>query len=88
MRVTVEGRPAGPAENALIYVDHRRGPSARYISWINLYDIDHAARLEPKCWELVEPHKKHSVDVQWLPYGWGGEKMPSIADVESNIVLR
>src|SRR5258706_8336992 len=74
---------AEPAENAFLYVelDSNRVRRARYIAWINLYDIEHAAIVQPGCWELVEPSQPYDRLSQWVPYGWGGDKLPSVADV-------
>lgn len=74
---------SAPAENAFLYVeiDPNRGRRARYIAWINLYDIEHAAIVQPGCWALVEPSQMYDLVSQWEPYGWGGDKLPSVADV-------
>lgn len=74
---------AVPAENAFLYVeiDSNRVRRARYIAWINLYDIEHAAIVQPGGWELIEPAQTYDEVSQWAPYGWEGERLPSIADV-------
>jgi hypothetical protein len=83
VQVTSAARPAGPAENAFVYVDFKGGPTprARYISWINLYDIENADRREPGRWALVEPRERREIEAEWLPFGWSGPRLPSIADV-------
>ena len=72
----------GPAENAYIYIDtvDKKAPRARYISWINLFDIENAAKCEPGCWSLVEPSTKFNQSIEWIPYGWN-ESIPSIVDI-------
>jgi hypothetical protein len=73
--------PAGPAENAYVFVD-LRGPGAaraRYLTWINLYDIEHAGCAQPGRWSLCEPPQYFEEEVRWLPLGWG-EPFPSVAD--------
>ena len=82
--VHIEGdSPGGPAENAFIYVELRanRPRRGRYIAWINLYDIEHAGLAYPGCWQLVEPAKHYDEILRWSPYGWGGQRLPSVADV-------
>ena len=83
VQIGSEQRPDGPAENAFVYVDmtHAPGLRARYIAWINLYDIENAARRQPGEWELVQPGEPTAVRASWLPFGWGGPALPSIADV-------
>lgn len=71
---------SGPAENAFVYVE--RGKRARYVSWINLYDIEHAGRRQSNQWKTVEPGQLYHKKVEWLPYGWGGDSLPSVADPE------
>jgi hypothetical protein len=85
IQVTGESRPAGPAENAFVYVDKSEasGPRARYLSWVNLYDIEHAGRQQPGAWQVVEPHPACKVETCWLPYGWAGPQFPNVADVAS-----
>lgn len=69
----------GPAENAFVMVDTTTSRFlARYISWINLFDIENAARCEDG-WELVEPPMTFKRNVDWFPYGWGGPPVPSVA---------
>ncbi len=82
IRVSCESRPSGPAENAFVYIEYcsseyKRG---RYVSWINLYDIEAAAERQGGTWSIVEPHQPASVLADWYPYGWGGEALPSVAD--------
>lgn len=82
VHVPAENRPAGPAENAYVYVEV--GPSgtrrARYISWINLYDIEHANRFQAGCWSTIEPSESYRKPVAWLPFGWNDLELPSVAD--------
>ena len=74
--------PDGPAENALILVeheqDHHRG---RYISWITYFDIEYAARREEGTWTLVEPAVLIERNIAWHPFGWpGAGRVPIIGD--------
>lgn len=79
-----QGNPKGPAENSFIFVEVRPGQCrrGRYIAWINSYDIEHAALADPGRWQLVEPAKDYEEDLMWSPYGWGGQALPSVADVK------
>lgn len=73
----------GPAENAYIYVDSEDStnlPKARYISWINLYDIENAEKHDDDRWILVEPRESFKQKLNWMPYGWGAPHLPSVAD--------
>jgi hypothetical protein len=73
--------PAGPAENAFIYVDlSSEEPRARYVSWINLFDIEYAGRVQDGTWRVNENAPLFEKEVSWIPFGWGGEPLPSIAD--------
>jgi hypothetical protein len=70
VRITVEGRPEGPAENSIIIVrvseaDEKR---ARYISWIGYHDLDVASSIEPDAWRLIEPATPYREKVEWRPY--------------------
>jgi len=81
IRVSPASAPDGPAENAFVYVElnserHARG---RYISWINYYDIEHAARQQAGRWKTVEPSQACVRRIEWHPYGWGGALLPSVA---------
>jgi hypothetical protein len=71
----------GPAENAFVYIelesDHKG--RARYVSWINYYDIEYADRLEPGGWRVIEPPDSAQRSVDWHPYGWGGALLPNVA---------
>jgi hypothetical protein len=75
--------PDGPAENAYVYIDttNLKALRAQYISWINLYDIENAAKREAGCWRLVEPNTSYNQIINWIPYGWGDLGIPSVADV-------
>lgn len=79
-----QGTPEGPAENAFIFVELRPGQSrrGRYIAWINLYDIEHAGLADPGRWRLAEPSRDYDESLLWSPYGWGGQALPSVADVK------
>jgi hypothetical protein len=71
--------PEGPASNAFVIIDYNYDPPrARYISWINLFDIEYAARFDSR-WRTVEPSEAACERVRWLPYGWSGEALPSVA---------
>jgi hypothetical protein len=72
VHVTVENRPAGPAENAFVMVERVGQPRARYISWINYYDLDYVNERLPGCWRHVEPAEAYAQRAQWQPYGWPG----------------
>jgi hypothetical protein len=74
--------PAGPAENAFVFVeiDGSRSTRARYLTWINLYDIEHAGNIQPARWSLCEPPEPFEGDVEWMPLGWGDDPFPSVAD--------
>jgi hypothetical protein len=73
----------GPAENAFLYVEERHGamPRARYISWINLYDIEFAATQNQGDWSLVQPPERFKTRVEWCPFGWDGKPLPNVAYV-------
>jgi hypothetical protein len=79
-----------PCENSFLYIelaaDTRR---ARYISWINLFDIEHASIMQPNQWTSIEPGIPYEERVQWIPYGWSDEKLPNVAyilpDVEAYV---
>lgn len=82
LHITSELRPAGPAENAFVFVEFASNQRrrARYISWINLYDIEHAALEQPGAWLLVlNGDNTFQESVEWFPYGWGGPPLPNIA---------
>ena len=74
--------PTGPAENAFILVEISRDPPrARYLSWINYFDLEYAAHREVGAWALVEPSEAYRKDVAWWPYGWSGARsVPTIGD--------
>lgn len=82
IRVTCEARPNGPAYNAFLYIEpaHDERKRGRYISWINLYDIEVASARQNGTWSIVEPHEPLTVTIEWHPYGWGGDSLPNIAD--------
>lgn len=76
----VEHHPDGPAENAWIFVEQTpEGRKARYISWINYYDVEFASRREPGRWSTVEPPAAYEGEAEWRPYGWGSETLPNTA---------
>jgi hypothetical protein len=83
VQILDEARPQGPAESAFVYIDKTdsAGPRARYLSWINLYDIENASRRQPGQWQLVEPLRRHAARARWLPFGWGAPAFPSVADI-------
>lgn len=68
IRVTVEGRPAGPADNAIIVVEQPSG-RARYLSWIGYFDLDCASALAPGQWTIIEPARDWQAEVDWQPFG-------------------
>jgi hypothetical protein len=73
---------SGPASNAFVLVEHTAsGFRSRYISWINYFDLEYAARREPGGWSLVEPTTPYRREVSWQPYGWSGmTPVPTIGD--------
>jgi hypothetical protein len=82
--VHIDRPPAGtaPAENAFVLVEtNGNAPRARYISWINYFDIEYAARRESGEWILVEPGKRYHRRAKWHPYGWERTAgVPTIGD--------
>jgi hypothetical protein len=77
----------GPAENAFVYVEllpNQKG-RARYISWINYYDIEYANRKEPGNWRVIEPQEATARIVDWYPYGWSGPLLPNVAYDDTSI---
>jgi hypothetical protein len=80
VRVCGPTNAKGPAENAFVLVDLRGiSPRARYISWINYYDIEYAGSCQPGCWEVMEPAVTQTYHARWQPFGWGGPLLPSVA---------
>ncbi|MEM9293242.1 MAG: hypothetical protein AAGD01_16285 [Acidobacteriota bacterium] len=77
-----ENRPTGPAENAFVLVEpNGSGSRARYISWINYFDLEYAEHRQPGRWALVEPAQSFRQDVQWQPFGWSQQQVvPTIGD--------
>ena len=73
---------AGPAENAFVLIElNHAPPRARYISWINYFDIEYADRRQRGRWALVEPAESYERTVTWLPFGWPGAiGVPTIGD--------
>jgi hypothetical protein len=72
--------PGEPAENAIVMIE-RDGPRARYLSWINYYDLDYAIAHEPSRWETVEPAQPYRAEAQWDPFGWAGAlPAPTVGD--------
>jgi hypothetical protein len=72
------------AENAFVFVDlswegHAR---ARYLSWVNLHDIEHAALREPGRWALSQPAVTEVHSADWRPFGWGAPPFPNVAHVD------
>jgi hypothetical protein len=82
VHVQRDQRPEGPAENSFVLVEIDSTPArARYVSWINYYDLEYAARRESPAWELVEPWHDYRRDVAWHPFGWpGAAAVPTIGD--------
>lgn len=79
-RCLLEGRPVGPAVDAYVYIE-KSAPDqwrARYLSWVNLFDVEHASTIEPGAWELAVQVEDEFV-ADWYPYGWGGELLPNVA---------
>jgi hypothetical protein len=85
VRILKEGRPRGPAENALVLVELLASgqKSSRYISWIGYHDVEEAQVAEPGVWELVEPARSYRCIAQWAPFGWVGMRIiPGHAEVD------
>lgn len=78
-------QPGEPAENAFVFVDlsNYHQARARYLAWVNLFDIEHAAAQELGRWSLAEPSHDAAFEVEWRPFGWGGPPFPSVADMIS-----
>jgi hypothetical protein len=84
VHVTGEGRPDGPAENAFVLVEHLGTElRARYISWINYFDLDYVIEREHgRWWRSVEPPNAYRELVMWTPFGWPGTlKVPTVGDL-------
>jgi hypothetical protein len=82
VRVSSATSMTGPAENAFVYVEIRPSEKerARYISWINYFDIEHANRQQAGSWRVVEPQQARAWHlIEWQPYGWGGPSLPNVA---------
>jgi hypothetical protein len=71
---------SGPAENAMVMVE-TDGQRARYLSWINYYDLDYVIANEPSRWRIVEPSKLYRAEASWEPFGWEGAlSAPTVGD--------
>jgi len=72
----------GPAANAYTFVDlsSPAGARARYLTWVNLYDIEYAAAVQQGRWTLAEPQFAETFEVDWAPFGWGERPFPNVAD--------
>jgi hypothetical protein len=68
-----------PAYNSFVLIELGSSARARYLPWVNLFDIEHAAKCEPGRWSLVEPTEVFAAEVLWLPFGWGSDPLPSVA---------
>lgn len=84
VHVQQECSNAGPAANAFVYIDLSAGTpvQARYLAWVNLYDIEHAGLCQVGRWSLCEPPRRELRDVEWRPFGWGAAPFPSVADLD------
>ena len=83
VHVTEGARPDAPAENAFVLVEHL-GPllRARYISWINYYDLDYVIERQPRRWSSVEPPEAYRELVAWIPFGWPDMlAVPTVGDL-------
>lgn len=82
VRVVTDHRPAGPAGNAMVFVEV--GPdsrTARYLSWINYYDLDYTAGHQ-QGWQVIEPAVPYQEVVAWHPFGWDGAlRVPCVGDL-------
>src|SRR4051794_23484853 len=73
--------PNDPAANAFVYAELTlsRAARARYVSWINYYDIEHAGRNQSGRWKIAEPAESWVRKAEWYPYGWDGPILPNVA---------
>jgi hypothetical protein len=71
VRVIIENRPNGPAENSMILVQMTKSGEkrARYLSWIGYADLDDVCLAEPGVWRLIEPAKPYEAEISWFPFG-------------------
>jgi hypothetical protein len=79
-----EPSACGPAANAFVFVEHRQdGPSrARYVSWINYYDLDYVLERQPQRWLIIEPAAGYEASAEWVPFGWPGAiTAPTVGDL-------
>ncbi|SRR5579859_4879177 len=81
VHVLPSSAPDGPAENSFVFVELRANQPARarYISWINYYDIEHAGRQQSGRWKSIEPPQSIEILAEWIQYGWGGQVLPNVA---------
>lgn len=83
VHVTARDAAEGPAENAFVFVE-RASSCARYVSWINYYDLDYVVAHEPRRWQIVEPAEPFEVQARWAPFGWAGAlPAPTVGDFPS-----
>jgi hypothetical protein len=83
VHVIANGQADGPAENAFVFVE-RAGEErhARYISWINYYDLDYVIQRQPDTWSVVEPAESYRQLAEWRPFGWPGAlSVPTVGDL-------
>ena len=82
VQIPVEMRPHGPAENSFILAEASGQPRrARYLSWINYFDLEYAIHRECGKWQLIEPAREYDELLSWMPFGWPGAiGVPVIGD--------
>jgi hypothetical protein len=74
VHVSSENGANGPAANSFILIETSKDGErkARYLSWINYYDIDYLSIQEFGLWRVIEPADHYNGEVEWHPYGWKG----------------
>ncbi|MDP3746692.1 MAG: hypothetical protein Q8Q88_06540 [Phenylobacterium sp.] len=81
IHVRARRSPSGPEQNAFVFLDLAADlPRARYLAWVNLFDVEHAARRQAGRWRLCEPAQAETLEAEWRPFGWGDAAFPSVAD--------
>lgn len=83
LSIVEEQRPHGPADGSMVSVvttgDRR---VARYVSWINYYELDEISRMEPGLWRLVEPPAAYEAVVEWHPFASPADVPPTRSAAE------
>jgi hypothetical protein len=70
VHIPLEGRPLGPAENAIVEVKHFKGrKEASYIPWVGYFDLDREKKSAPSHWRIVEPALDYDgSNITWMPF--------------------